>query len=414
MRRSKVLVLDSSERAALAVIRSLGSKGIEVVAGDSKGANMGFLSKYCSHRLLYPDPRENKKKFIDALLAHVKKENYDLLLPITDCTTFALSEFKEEFERYTRVAAPDYESALKVFDKATTIKIAAKHNIPHPKTVIPEDFSDVREAATIIKYPVVIKTRMKPLWVGNKAIILNVTASNFAYNKEDLINKYAQMLSKLNKFGVKDSLPIIQEYVYGEGYGVEALMWDLKVRAVFMHRRLREYPVTGGASTLRESVKNDHLLKLGIKMLRALNWKGVAMVEFKGNGDDVKLMEVNGRFWGSLPLAINADVDFPYLLYKQMLMEDGEPNNDTFNDYRIGLKQRWLIYGDLLWFVSQLSSGKRIISTLKDFVASLTVPDDIISFDDPAPLIGAIKTAFDKLLEVVRGRITIAGETKCM
>ena len=40
------------------------------------------------------------------------------------------------------------------------------------------------------------------------------------------------------------------------------------------------------------------------------------MVEFKLDARDgvAKLMEINGRFWGSLQLAVDAGVDFPAIL----------------------------------------------------------------------------------------------------
>ena len=59
---------DSSERAALAVIRSLGGRGIEVVAVDSTSFNAGFLSKYCSRRIILPSPQKNRKKFVESIL----------------------------------------------------------------------------------------------------------------------------------------------------------------------------------------------------------------------------------------------------------------------------------------------------------------------------------------------------------
>ena len=84
--------------------------------------------------------------------------------------------------------------------------------------------------------------------------------------------------------------------------------------ALFSHRRLRERPPWGGVSVLSESIAlcpdaRDYAHSL----LDDLGWHGVAMVEFKRDARDgvPKLMEINGRFWGSLQLAIDAGVDFP-------------------------------------------------------------------------------------------------------
>jgi hypothetical protein len=67
------------------------------------------------------------------------------------------------------------------------------------------------------------------------------------------------------------------------------------------------------------------------------------MVEFKvtDNGSPY-LMEVNTRFWGSLQLAIDAGVDFPWLLYQ--LACDTRP--DAVAEFRPGIRLRWLL-GDI-------------------------------------------------------------------
>jgi hypothetical protein len=108
---------------------------------------------------------------------------------------------------------------------------------------------------------------------------------------------------------------LVQERIPKEGdsLGVSALFDEnSRVKAAFVHRRLREYPITGGPSTLRESVSRPEILELGLSLLKALDWFGVAMVEFKMDprDDTPKLMEVNPRFWGSLQLAISSGVHF--------------------------------------------------------------------------------------------------------
>jgi len=89
--------------------------------------------------------------------------------------------------------------------------------------------------------------------------------------------------------------------------------------------------------------------------MKALNYTGVAMVEFKVNyktGDWV-LIEINGRFWGSLPLAVAAGANFPFYLY-QMLVKG---KRDFPQNYRTGLYCRNLL-ADLVWIKRNLSSDR--------------------------------------------------------
>jgi len=405
----RVLVTDASERAALAVIRSLGLRGIEVWAADNVGLNAGFLSKYCSKAFIYPSPIRNKSKFIKFMLRFAKKENFELLIPITDLTMVPIVEHKDEFEDYVKIAAPPYDIAVKAFDKAQTVRIAEKAGIPCPQTFLINDIRDLKEVANSFRYPVVIKPRMKVFWQGDQGVMLKVTSRNYAYSSKDLINKYMGIISQLTGIDIPQNFFMVQEFVKGEGYGVEVLMHRGKVKAIFMHKRLREYPVTGGASTLRISTRNEKLACYSVRLLKEMNWQGVAMVEFKinPNSDDVKLMEVNGRFWGSLPLAIKAGVDFPYLLYKCMV----ERENFSPPSYKLGVKQRWLIPGDILWLYSSIINYHRILSSVKDFLGSFAVSDDVISSDDIAPTIGALLTCLNSFIDVLRGRRNMVGET---
>ncbi|MCC6019034.1 MAG: ATP-grasp domain-containing protein [Candidatus Verstraetearchaeota archaeon] len=405
-----VLVTDASERTALAVIRSLGKRGIKVLAADTTKFNAGFLSKYCTQKVIYPSPIEDKEKFVKSLLRLMKNIRLDLLIPITDFTMMPIFERKEEFEQYVKVAAPPYEVAMKAYDKFQTISIAEKCGVPHPKTFLIDDVKTLREVASELNYPVVIKPRMKVFWNDRKAVMIKVTPINYAYNKEDLLFKYKSLMGKL-KGKVPSDFFLLQEYAKGIGVGVEVLMdYSSDLIALFMHKRLREYPVTGGASTLRVSIWNRRLVEYSIKLLKEMKWQGVAMVEFKLNeeNEDANLMEVNGRFWGSLPLAINAGVDFPYLLYKMIVEKD----TFTVNGYKLGLTERWLIPGDLLWLLDSLllSNGNPKFIALKKFLFSPFMPDDIISSDDFMPTIGASVNILHYLIEIFKKKRTIYGE----
>jgi len=142
---------------------------------------------------------------------------------------------------------------------------------------------------------------------------------------------------------------LLQQWVEGVGEGFFALRWGGRPVAMFAHRRLREKPPSGGVSVYRESIPLDEsLVGPGLRLLQQLDWNGVAMVECKreqATGRQI-IMEVNGRFWGSLQLAIDAGVDFPTLLVRCVA---GETVPET-RQYRVGVRSRWF-WGDVdhLW-----------------------------------------------------------------
>jgi predicted ATP-grasp superfamily ATP-dependent carboligase len=93
-------------------------------------------------------------------------------------------------------------------------------------------------------------------------------------------------------------------------------------------------------SVYRESIAPDaDLLDRSRALLDRFAWTGVAMVEYKRDVARRRdyLMEINGRFWGSLQLAIDAGVDFPRLLVEAALGAAPGP----VPAYRVGVRSRW-------------------------------------------------------------------------
>jgi len=138
---------------------------------------------------------------------------------------------------------------------------------------------------------------------------------------------------------------LLQEKIPGPGAGIFLCCDRGRPVAVFSHRRLREKPPSGGVSVLAESVTPDPAVRAHAeRLLAALGWHGVAMVEFKIDERTgvPHLMEINGRFWGSLQLAIDAGVDFPSILVDLALgRAAAEPP-----PYREGVRLRWF-WGDV-------------------------------------------------------------------
>jgi predicted ATP-grasp superfamily ATP-dependent carboligase len=231
------------------------------------------------------------------------------------------------------------------------------------------------EAKTLsrqLKYPVVVKPR-----VGSGSAGLQY------------VTEPAQLPAALEHLFRSGQSPLVQERLPAEGAGIGAsflLDHNHQVRASFIHRRLREYPVQGGPSTLRQSIIHEQARRDGAKLLESLRLVGVGMVEFKIDSRDgtAKLLEVNPRFWGSLALAINTGVNFPYLLTLVALGLDFP----AVHTYRLGHFCRWLLPGDILHFLQNPNRWR-----LKPSFFEFRRPNmsyDIIDMDDPLPILGSL------------------------
>ena len=381
-----VLVTDGHFRKTLAVVRSLGRRGIPVAVGERTFLNTSIFSKYCTRRLIYPSPRRSPDQFIEFLLREIKKNPYDCLFPMEEETLLLLAKYHSEISPYTYLLSPDLKKIEFVRDKRNLMQFAEAHGIPTPKTFYhPPSLSpspSMEEGGVEgIPIPAVIKPRISS---GSFGII-------YVRKSEDLICSY-QDVHKRYPF------PIIQEWIPDGGgtFGLAALFDEASnMKAVFVHKKLRMYPIQGGPSTLREGVEHPQIMELGLSLLKSLNWVGIGMVEFKVDPRDgiPKLMELNPRFWGSLQLAIVSGVDFPYLILRMARKESFSP----VLHYEVGKRCRWLLFGDILHFINNPHRFHLHPSFFHFFDPHTSY--DIISKDDPLPLLGSAATFFTFLYD---------------
>lgn len=333
--KGRVLVTDGDQRSTLALVRALGRAGISVVVGERRAESLAGSSRYCAGRVRYPSPSEDSARFQEFLYEEVKREQHGILIPMTDVTTRLIAQMRDRIERFVTVPIPAEEAIYRSQDKGYVIELAEKLGVPCPRTVSLENGGDPAELARTMHFPVVIKPRFSHFYRSGHWLSGPV---EYARTPEDLTLKYRESDRQIPR-------PLVQEKLTGEGRGVFLLVWNGELKAAFCHRRMREKPPSGGVSVFRESIPLDKpLVEKSLALLKGLDWQGVAMAEFKIDRQDglAKLMEVNGRFWGSLQLPIDAGMNFPLLLYRLAKGENVAPQLE----YRVGVKSRWLL-GDL-------------------------------------------------------------------
>jgi hypothetical protein len=129
-----------------------------------------------------------------------------------------------------------------------------------------------------------------------------------------------QFLAAARRYEPLGEWPIVQAYCPGQGLGQFFYMHNGQVVRRFQHLRIAEWPPEGGFSSVCDSVpieKHVALQEKSIALLRHIGWEGVAMVEYRWDPatDKAVLMEINGRYWGSYPLAVHCHADFALLSY---------------------------------------------------------------------------------------------------
>jgi predicted ATP-grasp superfamily ATP-dependent carboligase len=385
-----VLVADGEQRSALAIVRSLGRAGHFVSVCSSLPGPLAGASRFCRRAHLVADASGSQEAFAADVLDVVRNHAVDVLVPATDSSGVALLGLPERYPAL-RLAFPSASAYLAVSDKRGLWEMARALGVAVPEQVVIEqpgtDTSPVEQWARELDHEVVVKPSRSA--VQRKAGLQRLAVA--------MIRGPDELARALASYPSEAYPLLVQRRISGPGLGAFLLCQEGRVLAAFAHRRIREKPPTGGVSVYRESVPLRADVRAAAEaILGQYRWTGVAMVEFKEEAatDIPYLMEVNGRFWGSLQLAIDAGVDFPAMLLSMTLGEPVAPATS----YQIGIRSRWL-WGDvdhLLW-VLRRSGGYRAafpeLPSIARALGSFLVPwrpgdrFEVLRLSDPAPFI---------------------------
>jgi predicted ATP-grasp superfamily ATP-dependent carboligase len=327
-RTGTVLVTDAGCGSGPAVIRSLGRRGWRTIAADSDPGSPGFSSRFARGRLVYPDPARAPDAYSEAIEEAVRRERPDILIPVSDVAILPLMKIRGRLEEVCRLAAPEEEVLEKTRDKRRTLRIAEHLGIPVPAYRTVRTADEALRAAASLRWPIVLKPAASRAYDPSRKVIEKLRVT-YAGTPEELAHRMRGFEGR--------HVVLIQEYCSGTGYGVDLLADGGRPLAAFQHRRLAEIPATGGVSAWRESVPLDPVLYgHAERLVGALGFTGLLMVEFKV-GERPWLMEVNGRIWGSFPLAVRSGMDFPARL-ADLLMGGTADGGPVATEYRIGVR----------------------------------------------------------------------------
>ena len=318
-RTTPVLVTDAPANASLAVVRSLGRRGVPVGVCTFDGEfNLAAYSRWASEALTLPSPTRDPEGFIGALTRVLETGKYPIVFPTTERTIQLIAAAQETLPSWVRIPMPGPDALGTVLDKQRTAALAERVGVPIPQTWCPVNLDEASALALSLPYPVIVKPRQTNFLSAGHLVKADYVVVE---GVSGLAPAWLAVDSAMPR-------PVIQILVRGRGVGMNTLWRDGKPLVWFCHRRLREIDLRGGRSTAAVSSPCDPRLQTSAeRMLGALGWHGVAMVEFKCDEatGEFWLLEINGRFWGSLPLALACGVDFPYYLYQVAVDETPEP-----------------------------------------------------------------------------------------
>ncbi|MHC4090769.1 MAG: carboxylate--amine ligase [Planctomycetota bacterium] len=306
---ARVIVTYGRGWNALAIVRSLGRRGLDVFCGEEAPFAPCFFSKYCCGHFQYPSPSREPEAFVDFMVDKVKELAPDgdepyVLMPVHK-ETFVLAEHRRRFEPQVKLPVTTIENIRLTDDKGRLATLAEEQGIRIPRTWQFDDVDELYRRVPELPLPLFVKVRKAAAGVGLRKV----------GTPEELVATYREFV---DGFALEpEQYPLVQEFVGGDDYCVTTLFDRGRCVASMTYRNIRAFPRDTGAGALRETVHHPEAEQAAVELLSPLEWHGIAEVDFRiPEGGPPYLIEVNPRFFGGLPQSIAANVDYPYLLYQ--------------------------------------------------------------------------------------------------
>ncbi len=312
-----VAVILGGETTGLSFVRSLARRGVPTVLIGSQRLP-GTYTRF-GHVTMLPAPEHHEDAwvaFLESLGSHLSEPG--ALFPTSDISTLIVARHEERFRRRFRFVVPSLAATSRITNKRAQYELARNVGIPIPRTDFPGSTEDVVALSSELAFPCLLKpyeahvardTFSRASFPSQKVFVADTPS--------DMVVAYERVTS----LGVP---VMIQELIPGEDdslFGYLAFLDHTgRERAWITKRKLRQNPPRYGDGSLQVTVDAPEVAELSRRLLRALEYRGFASVEYKRDSRDgsYRLMEVNPRAISGNQLAIGAGVDFPWIGYRYL------------------------------------------------------------------------------------------------
>jgi predicted ATP-grasp superfamily ATP-dependent carboligase len=354
----RVLLTDAHGKTALATVKNLSQLGFIVGVVGSSPKDVAILSKYAQFRAI-----GSKDNFINILKKAVIEFKPDVLLPIGEISVKKVVKHRTFFEKHTSLSLPSQESIELALNKIEISKFLEENGINVPKFHVTSTIDEIKDNLSEFNFPIVLKG---PSGSGSKEIRICKNEKDLICSGKELLNRHSRIM--------------MQDYIDGFGTGYFGGFIEGEEIGFFMHKRLREYPISGGPSASAISIYKHDLHEIGRNCLELLKWNGVAMVEFRREKKTGKLwfIEVNPKFWGSLELSMVSGVNFPLIAISGAI----NWNIEKTKEYVLGREFRWVFPSEIM-HLAELHFHYKVIRKMLSYNPRRVFYN--ISFKDPLP-----------------------------
>lgn len=318
-RSSPAVIFGCGSTNGLAFVRSLGSKGISTIAING-GQSPAMRSRYALN-LTHPGGTDPGTQLLQ-LLQYIGEQlpNRGVILPTSDSYVLFLSRNREALSPYFHFVIPDESTLEQMANKRLQVEYAESIGIPVPRTHIANTIDDLNSMPESFIYPGILKPVYSHMWRRYVA-----ESKIRTWEKVLEVDSFDHLHDELSKVSDSGLDFMVQEKIEGgddQLYALYAYFDRTSVPLVtFIRKKLRQWPVEFGVGCYSESVANEDVENLGVRLLTSIGYQGLSNTEFKWdpNDDRYKLIEVNVRCAGQTALAVDSGADIPYVAYLDAL-----------------------------------------------------------------------------------------------
>lgn len=378
----------------LEVGRSLGKIGISVF-GISYSKSIAFHSKYING-VMMPHPIRNENEFKDHILKFIQKFDHK---PVA---FFAADEYLTFYNRNEAFIKENFLTNLppaslikSISDKYEFYKLVKGNGISLPKTIFIETKEQIEQNIESLRYPVFIKGRDVNDW-RNK---ISGSLKGF------VVNDKHEFKAKLTDLLDMDVSIIAQEQIMSsDKHNFKSCVYISKRGELLLNftlAKIHQYPIHFGIGSAVKSIEYPELLNLGEKLFKSINYTGVGSAEFKFDERDneLKLIEINTRYWQQNALADFCGYNFPFVDYLE------STNQRQIIPDKFDIDKVWI--NPLLNYKSLLQYRKKNELTIRDWIDDLK-GEKIVSYyrkGDMLPFYFHLKKAFMDFLVMINRKL---------
>jgi D-aspartate ligase len=300
--------------SGLGIARQLAGRGVRVVGLSADPRIYGNFTRFCKTRVA-PNSQEEPRQLLRFLLDAAPELHGAVIFPTRDADLLFLDKFRQELETFYTLAIPLPHVLFHIMDKAALARTAAEAGIPVPRTAVGSKLAELQTAAEEFGYPCVLKPvhsvhwRQRNHWkaVGGRKAFRANNPAELQYHHARISQIHGEIL--------------LQEWIPGETDQI--VVWGGYVRigeeplACFTARKLIQCPGEFGTGCVVESDEIPDLLEPSLRLCRALDYEGIAEIEYKRDRRDakLKLIEINARHWDWHGLGAASDVNLSWAAY---------------------------------------------------------------------------------------------------